>query len=60
MNPKEDFHNIAYSVRLPYIAGHLKLMNLMMGEAPKKLFIRGGGSYPQKSPPTYAYVWDIL
>ena len=22
MNPKEVFHNIAYSVQLPYIAGH--------------------------------------
>ena len=22
MNPKEVFHNIAYSVHLPYIAGH--------------------------------------
>ena len=22
MNPKEEFHNTAYSVQLPYIAGH--------------------------------------
>ena len=27
MNPKEVFHNTAYSVQLPYIAGHsLKLL----------------------------------
>ena len=35
MNPKEVFHNTAYSFRLPYIAGHLKFIILIMGEAKK-------------------------
>ena len=29
MNPKEFVHNTAYSVQLPYIAGH-SLLNLLM------------------------------
>jgi len=28
MNPKEVFHNTAYSVQLPYIAGHSMFLTL--------------------------------
>ena len=31
MNPKDVFHNTAYSVQLPYIAGHsLKVFNIFL------------------------------
>jgi len=29
MNPKEVFHNTAYSVQLPYIAGHSLLITIV-------------------------------
>ena len=48
MNPKEVFHNTAYSIQLPYIAGHSKVTKIhgVKNESArtKKTTGRGGGA----------------
>ena len=52
MNPKEVFHNTAYSIQLPYIAGHSKVTKIhgVKNESARTKKTTGRGGAPYATP----------